>query len=94
MRVMCIKDVYYKSRYDEEMCYFDSGKVYEVNEVYDYGISVYVTFNDPPSSFMFYYDSGTLEETSSSNTKYMGLIYKDYFISIEDYRDKVLNELI
>jgi hypothetical protein len=82
MRVMCIKDVYHKSRYDEEMCYFDSGKVYEVNEVYDYGISV--TFNDPPSSFMFYYD----------NTKYMGLIYKDYFISIEDYRDKVLNELI
>jgi len=84
MRVMCIKDVYYKSRYDEEMCYFDSGKVYEVNEVYDYGISVYVTYNDPPSSFMFYYDNG----------RYMGLIYQDYFISVEDYRDKVLMELI
>jgi hypothetical protein len=90
MRVMCIKDVYHKSRYDEEMCYFDSGKVYEVNEVYDYGISVYVTFNDPPSSFMFYYDNASI----AFNTKYMGLIYKDYFISIEDYRDKILNELI
>ena len=88
MRVKCIKDVYYKSAYNKEMCYFDKDKVYDVNEVYAYGISVYVTFNDPPSSFMFYYDN------TKYNTKYMGLIYKDYFISIEDYRDKVLNELI
>ena len=84
MRVKCIKDVYYKSRYDDEMCYFDKDKVYEVDKEYDYGISVYVTFNDPPSSFMFYYDNG----------RYMGLIYKDYFVSIEDYRDKQIDELL
>jgi hypothetical protein len=75
------------------MCYFDKDRVYEVDKVYAYGISVYVTYNDPPSSFMFYYDSGTLEETSSSNTKYMGLIYQDYFISVEDYRENKLKEL-
>jgi len=84
MRVKCIKDVYYKSGYNKEMCYFDKDRVYDVNEVYAYGISVYVTYNDPPSSFMFYYDNG----------RYMGLIYEDYFISVEDYRDKVLMELI
>jgi len=84
MRVKCIKDVYYKSAYNKEMCYFDKDRVYDVNVVYTYGISVYVTYNDPPSSFMFYYDNG----------RYMGLIYQDYFISVEDYRDKVLMELI
>ena len=82
MRVMCIKDVYYKSSYDdEEMCYFDKDKVYEVDKEYDYGISVYVTFNDQPSSFMFYYDN-------------MGLMYEDYFISLEDHRESQIDKLI
>ena len=90
---MCIKDVYYKSSYDdEEMCYFDKDKVYEVDKEYDYGISVYVTFNDPPSSFMFYYDNvGLPSEYYHVRHRKM---YEDYFISLEDHRESQIDKLI
>ena len=88
MRVKCLRDVY-----QSDMLYFSKDRVYTVNKEYYYGVSVYVKYNDPPSSFMFYYDSGTLE-TSSSSSKYMGFVYEDYFVSIEEYRDRILNELI
>ena len=93
MKVMCIKDIIYAGAYGlADKIYFSKDKVYTVNKEYDYGVSVYVDYNDPPSSFMFYYDSGTLD-TSSSSSKYMGLMYEDYFVSIEDYRNNQLKEL-
>ena len=78
MRVKCLRDVYHS-----DMLYFSKDKVYTVNKEYYYGVSVYVKYNDPQSSFMFYYD----------NSKYMGLVYDDYFVSIEEYRNNQLKEL-
>ena len=81
MKVRCIRDVIYN-----KSIYFNSGKVYDVR-VYDNDnsrVSVYFCSN---RAFRFY--------CSVERSNYTGfLIYEDYFISLEDYRESQIDKLL
>jgi hypothetical protein len=82
MKRVCIRNCYIKRRgYTDECLCFESGQFYDV---YMVGLTI-ISIEGPRGIFPFYYRGGWGEDTS--------LIYEDYFISLEEYRDVKLGEL-
>ena len=64
--------------------FYESGKVYDVVQEFDNSVLISLAHiaNHSEQGYRFYYRKA-----------YLGLIYEDYFISLEDYRYLKLVEL-
>ena len=76
---MCIKDVLWG-----DIHFYESGKAYDVVQEFDNSVLISLAHivNHSEQGYRFYY-----------RKMYLGLIYEDYFISLEDYRYLKLGEL-